>query len=247
MKNEFPSLSENPLTIENFKKEYLSRALPEEYKKIIKTSPFIEANDRYSENLYHYEKLLQDPFFIEKVKDSIVLDLGCGDSGLLESFTESANAKLYIGIDKNINQNAGLRVINETSEQVLSAFKRFGGFNKSHDLNNFEDDDNDENTEIIKKEETIKINSEKSILLKSDMLTAIAQFPNKSVSTIFLSGIEFLNSNNNAIKYHNALVNEIERIIKKDGIVIIYHSDVDLPKETFSKIKEFVYQKINKK
>ena len=232
MTNEFLTLPENSLTIESFSKKYLSKTIPEEYKEIITTSPFIERKDHYADNLYG--QLLKDKFITEKIKNSVVLDLGCGDSSLLEYFSKTAKAKFYIGVDKNINQNAGISIIDESHEKILS------------DLNDLYDDDDNENIEITNEnEKTIKINSEKSILIKSDMLTAIAKFPNKSVSTIFLSGIEFLNSNNNAIKYHDALVNEIERIIKKDGIVIIYHSDVDLPKETFSKIKDFVYQKIN--
>lgn len=215
----------NEQKIDEIKNELFDRETPAEYQQLIEGVNFIRLHTEYSENLIDEFKdenskdRLNDVgrYIANEIKDGIVLDLGCGQSNKINGFSEENGASLYIGVDlvpyiffEKSYPGSAPPIPPLESEIVI----------------------NTEPSEVQKNESAFEqpkfYLEDNALQIKSDMLETISRMKSRSVKLIIMSGIE-TKGGDTTREYTSVLKKEIKRVLKEDGLLLNYHSDISLP------------------
>lgn len=233
MHNEQPQnkLNERTLSSETTKindagKKLFFREIPLEYLEIITGVKLVTSGAPYSEMLAQeiagdekrYKELLTT-----KIKDGVILDLGCGQEYQIFNMARRFGAKTYIGVDLNpyfigegeVSRDAvPVRLSLEEEEEI--------------DLNEKKEEIKEEEEKTAAPEVVQLINEGNfnCVKIKGDMLNLISRLKDNSVDVIIISGIEGGAPSEINEKYFIALGQEIQRALTVKGICISYYSDL---------------------
>lgn len=204
----------NEQRLEEIKSDLFDREMPAEYEELIKGVSFTENQEPYSEKLVRYLSMNELSIVASKIKNNIVLDLGCGQSSEMNFFSKKNQANLYIGVDLSPFISSP-----ETSTEASTI--------TSLSL--------PEETKL--RPESKKIRPEFELIgdalqIRGDMLRAVSRMKSESVGVIITSGIESDGRGQITGKYTDALINEVKRVLKDEGLFLNYYSDISLNKNT---------------
>lgn len=207
------------------KKELFDRKCPKKYESLIEKVNFIKMQTPHAEDLYRVLKMEKFRELIkDKIKNKIVLDLGCGNSGWISSLLHELEAMLYIGVDLNPGLRGGYYGATEgppdDSEWNLDL---------SGPIVEYKPKESKEETNIITPKFKLLENktgsATKELEITDDMLHLISQIKKDSIDTIIISGIESLGTNPDIThQYLQNLDNEISQVLRSGGILIVYNS-----------------------
>jgi len=225
--------------IAEIKKELFDRGVPGEYKDLIEKdyTYFLENDAHYEANLYSsFDSKLK--FIADEVKNKIVLDLGCGHCEA-SSMGEDEEGyilqpySLYVGVDLS----PGLDRVSFSTETST-----IGG-----DPSLPEADDISSEPKEPEQKKRIPDSPEyglsgKILLVKDDMLRAVARMKSSSVKLVIMSGMEIGPSAMDPYRsereiyddikkvqhptYLEALHSEIKRVLEDGGLFINWRSDI---------------------
>lgn len=227
--------------LEKIKNDLFSREVPEEYKELAAQVKLIELSAPYAENLHNLfyegnkesEELSElGKIISETAKGEIVLDLGCGKTHYLSSFFSKNGADLYIGVDLEPD------IYGHVVKEILSEIKdRSYMRSKSHFCSVVENDNEKELKDEKKDQEPVYELQGNKLQVKDDMLKAASRIKSESVNLVIVGGIEMSAENiKETTEYLSFLELEIERILKSEGMLLVYQSDFSM--ENFSLINE---------
>lgn len=190
---------------EDLARELFVPEVPPQYKEFMNYENFLKDRDSFAEHLVRHltseyvDKETRE-FVAQKMKGGVVLDLGCGGANDTVELSRQLGARRYMGVDVKL--------------PVLSHF----GIEVSRPVDHG-------NLKPSERPVRLEKNADGSIVfIESDMLNLAARLETESVDVIFIAGIE--GNYRETEEYRKFLNTEIERILKKGGIVINYNSDI---------------------
>ncbi len=211
------------LTPDIFRERMLNRAVPPRYYELASGVQMVDSPAPYSDHIKADEVIST---VSEMVKDGIVLDLGCGQKAeKMYRIAMNSGAKMYIGVDRFM---PGLG-IEHIGEKDLS--KTDFGSSRPSSKNDW-GGGQALASEAEKEEDRIRISEteEGAVLFEEDMLVAISQIPDNTLSMVTASGIEnFARESHLNMEYFAVLKSEINRVLKPEGFFLSYHSDIHIP------------------
>lgn len=206
------------------------REVPAEYQELIdEKNKFIEIGERYSDNLArrlkHDKELMS--LMQQRIEGESVLDLGSGSSASMRSMSiKDWKAKRYIGVDLHrvVIANDRLGTIDPTNIDM----EAIGYEHDEEDYSHQPDTPSIFETELeppVQTKSEIISTSEEEVSIKGDMLDAISRLEDDSIGAVIISGIERTNIDETTLEYIRKLKQEIYRVLKTDGLFIVYESD----------------------
>ena len=228
----------NEQRIEQIKKEIFGRETPAKYKPIIGEKVFIEIGTKYADNLINMLRRNNEltelgRTIAKEIEGGNVLDLGCGASHWLNTFSQDNGANLYIGVDLSpfIFQPKVLEWRNPTEEEEEAKWLALE-MPSELAIEEICEEEKAESSRIPKEPE-YKI-EDRGLQVKDDMLRAISTIKSGSIKLVIASGIETHSGSrteadrDNTGKYLTALKDEIKRVLTEDGLFLNYESTLSL-------------------